>query len=174
MLVSAVRSFSDPYEYQTSFRGADIALSVTAPGEYRAELTRDDFNQLWIQRSDVSLPHLTHSAVLPDRRFVFFLADADQAPILHSGKELSPDEIMFYAPAAELYRRSVGPCRWAAMSLPIADFTFAASRVAGHELHAPSQTSMIRPPASLMARLRALHAAAGDPAAIVPDILTHP
>ena len=174
MSVSAVRSFSDPYEYQRSFRGADIVLSVTAPGEYRAELMRVDFNQLWIQRSHASLSHITHSAVLPDRRFVFFLADADQAPMLHSGKELSSNEVMFYSPAAELHRRSVGPSRWAAMSLPAADFTLAASLAAGRELRAPSQTSMIRPPATLLARLRALHAAAGNLAATVPDILGHP
>lgn len=174
MSVSAVQRFSDPYEYQRSFRGADIALSVTAPGEYGAELTRVDFDQLWIQRSRASLPQITHSVVLPNRRFVFFLADTDQASILHSGKELSPHEIMFYAPAAELHRRSVGPCRWAAMSLPAADFASAASLVAGQELHAPFQTSMIRSPSSLMVRLRALHAAAGHLAATVPDILAHP
>ena len=114
---STILRFVDPHEYQRSVRAADMKVFVTAPGEYRAELTRIDLHRLWMQRSRVSLPHITHSAVNKARSVTFFLTHARQTPMHHSGVELLPGDMMFDSPGAEHYHRSSAECQWGAMSL---------------------------------------------------------
>jgi AraC-like DNA-binding protein len=60
------------------------------------------------------------------------------------------------------------------MSLDLEDLAAAGRAITGRDLTAPKVSELIRPPAPLMDRLLRLHAAAGDLAAIAPDILEHP
>lgn len=171
---SAVLRFTDPYEHQKSIRGSQAELFITAPGTYRAELTRIDLHRLWMQRSRASLPHVGRYTVSKNRAVLFFLADAGQAPIYHDGFEFSPGEIEFDSLASEHYHRVPAGGQWAAMSLPPEDLAAAGTAVVGHELSAPKVSYPLRPPAHLMSRLVALHSAAAELAATVPDILAHP
>ncbi len=54
--------FSDPFSYQRTIRAADVQIVLKAKGEFRAELTRVDFSQLWMLRSHESLPRISHAA----------------------------------------------------------------------------------------------------------------
>jgi AraC-like DNA-binding protein len=171
---SAVRSFVDPYEYQTSIRASDTKVFVTAPGKYQANLTRIDLHQLWMQRSWVSLPTVAHSALQKDRRVVFFLADDHQTPLHHSGRELFPSQIMFLSQGAEHYIRASTGYRWGSMSLSPKDLAAAGRALTDCDLGAPATTRQIRPPSHLMARLLRLHEAANHLAVHAPDILSHP
>jgi hypothetical protein len=149
-------------------RVQSFELLVTAGGEFRAELTRIALHRLWMQRSRESLPRIAHSTNFNDRGVIFFLADAQQAPMHHTGMVIPPDRIMFYSQGAEHYQRSPVPCRWASMSLPIEDLAAAGQVIAGRDLAAPKVTALIRPPPGLMSRLSQLHAAAGHLAAMAP------
>jgi AraC-like DNA-binding protein len=171
---SAVLTVTDPYEHQRLLRNADVRLFVTAPGDYQAELTRIDLHRLWMMRNRDPLPRLFHTAVGTDRIVSFFLNDGQQAPILHSGSETLTDQLMVYAPGTEHYQRSGAPCRWGTMSLRPDDLAAAGLAIAGRELLAPRVTQRLRPPPSLLSRLRELHTAAGNLAVTVPDILAHP
>jgi AraC-like DNA-binding protein len=171
---SAVRTFADPYPYQRAIRNTEAEVVVTSSGKYRAELTRVDLCRLWMQRSEEALPSITHSKLAGKRSTIFFLTDPQQAPMVHTGMELPADYIMFCALDAELHRRSASECHWGAMSLPPQDLTVAGRAVAGYDVTAPAVTSRIRPAPHLLARLRTLHAAAGQLAATVPDVLARP
>ena len=173
MSSSTVLTFTDPYEYQKSVRGAEVQQFVTAPGEYRAELTRIDLHKLWMQRSREVLPRVSHAANSTSRNVIFFLADAQQPSMHHTGMELPPGCIRLYSAGAEHYHRSWTACHWASMSLTADDLASAGLDIAGRHLVAPRVTRPIRPPPHLMSRLMKLHEAAGNLAATVPDLLAH-
>jgi hypothetical protein len=105
------------------------------------------------------------------RIICFFLADEAQAPLFHSGEALLADQIMLYAPDTEHYQRSTAACHWGAVSLAPDDLAAAGIAIAGRKLAPPTVTQH---PRAGLARLRALHTAAGNLAATVPDILAHP
>jgi len=174
MPTSAVRTFTDPYEYQTSLRASDVRMLVPQAGRYVSEHIRIDLYRLWMQRGAAQLPFVAHAAVTKARSPIFFLADAAQRPMHHTGMELTAGDIAFTSLGAEHYHRAWDVSRWAAMSLTPEDLAEAGRSVAGHELTAPAVTRLIRPSAPLMARLQRLHAAACHLAAATPDILAHP
>src|SRR5690349_13482008 len=171
---SAIFRSSDHYEHQRSLRAEAVDLVVTAPGDFRGEATRIDVDRLWLQRGRESLPRIVHATVSKTRNGIFFLADAQQAPTHHAGKAFPPGCMMVYAAGAEHHHRSSTTCHWAAMSLDLEDLAAAGRAITGRDLTAPKVSELIRPPAPLMGRLLRLHAAAGDLAAIAPDILAHP
>jgi AraC-like DNA-binding protein len=170
----AIFQSSDPYEHQRSLRADAVELVVTGPGDFRGEVTRIDVHRLWLQRSRESLPRVVHSAVSQNRNGIFFLADAEQAPTRHTGKEFPPGCMMVYSAGAEHHHRASSPCHWAAMSLPLEDLAAVGQAIAGRDLTAPKVSELIRPPPPLMDRLLRLHAAAGLLAATTPEILAHP
>lgn len=171
---SVVMTFTDPHEYQTSIRASDIQILVTAPGEFRAQLTRMDLHQLWMQRGRNSLPIIAHDAMHKGRSGLVFLATAQHPPILHSGVEVSADDLVVYSEGSEHHHRTSTEYRWGAMSLPFEALAAAGQALVGREVTAPAVTRSIRPSPLLMSRLRNLHAAAGQLASTAPDILAHP
>ena len=171
---STIRTFSDPYEYQKSVHAADMTVLVETPGEFEATLTRIVLHRLWIQRSWLSLPSVTHSRVHKDRNPIFFLTDHRQMPVFHSGMEISPGKIVVYSSGAQHHRRAPANYRWGVMSLSPEDLAVAGRALAGRELTAPATTRVLCPDPTVMSRLLALHRAAGDLAATAPDILAHP
>jgi hypothetical protein len=136
-----------------------------APGEYRAELTRVELHRLWIQRGRASLPQIAHAALAKSRSRIFFLPNAIQQPMHHSGIELSPGDIMVTLPGSENYQRSPAESSWGAMSLTNEDLAGVGRTLVGRDLIAPAETRLIRPPPQLMSRLRRWHEAAGRLAA---------
>jgi AraC-like DNA-binding protein len=171
---SAIFRSSDPYEHQRSLRAEAVDLVVTAPGDFRGEVTRIDVDRLWLQRGRESLPRVIHSSVSKTRNGLFFLADAQQATTHHTGKEFPPGCIMVYSAGAEHHHRSSASCHWAAMSLGLDDLAATGRAIIGRDLTAPKASELIRPPAALMDRLLRLHAAAGDLAATAPEVIEHP
>jgi len=171
---STIRTFSDPYEYQEAVRATDVRLIVTARGEYEADLTQIDLHRLWMQRSRLSLPIISHTASHKARSPIFFLTDGLQTPIFYSGIEISLGEVVFGSSGAEDHIRASAGFRWGAMSLTPEDLAAAARALVGRELTAPAVTRVLRPEPALMSRLLALHKAADDLATTAPDILAHP
>jgi AraC-like DNA-binding protein len=171
---SAIFRSCDPYEHQRSLRAEAVELVVTAPGDFRGEVTRIDVDRLWLQRGREALPRVMHSSVSKTRNGLFFLADAQQATTHHTGKEFPPGCMMVYSAGAEHHHRSSAACHWAAMSLGLEDLAAAGLAITGCDLTAPELSELIRPPPALMDRLLRLHAAAGDLAATAPEVLEHP
>ncbi len=174
MADGATRSFRDPEEHAAAIRASTVRMLVTAPGAFRSQLTRIDLGRLWMQRSRETLPYVGHSALHKGRSVIFFLAGAEERPILHSGMELPPSKIMLHADGAEYYRCTFGECGWASMSLPSEDLAAAGRAITGRGLTAPPANRLVQPPPHLMLRLMRLHEAAAHLAATVPDILAHP
>jgi AraC-like DNA-binding protein len=127
-----------------------------------------------MQHSETSLPYIMHLTNTFNRCAIGFVADPQQAPSYHNGREFLPDMIVAAAIASDHHCRARGPSRFAMMSLPPEDLAAASHALTGRELTAPVRTRHIRVSDPLMVRLRQLHDAACHLAAHAPDILAHP
>jgi AraC-like DNA-binding protein len=171
---SFVANYADPHEYQKAVQSADLQVYATGRGRFDATLTRIKLNRLRTQRASLSLPTVTHSALAKDRRIIFLQFDPNQAPILHSGVEIPPSDIVCYPLGSEHHYRASTSYQCGGMSLTPEDFAAIAEALVGYEPAAPATMQVVRPPAALMSRLLTLHKAASALAATAPDLLEHP
>jgi hypothetical protein len=167
---SKVLSFSDPFQYQSSIRAADVELYPTARGEFRAELTQINLHQLWMQRFQERLPQVYASKIKPGRRVIGFLTADHQPGMQHCGIELSPRDIVV-SNCDVMHYRTRGDCRYGAMSLTTEDFDAACKAIIGHEFSGLPLKHIVRPDATLMSRLVKLHEMVEQIAKTMPDIL---
>jgi AraC-like DNA-binding protein len=174
MASSEVLTFRDPFCHQKAIRGAEAEFTVTGPGDYYAERTRVDLHDLWLQRSETSLPHVSRHALTNGRSVVFFLSDLSQQPIKYMGKEFASGDIRFDSIGAEHHHQVHSKSCWSAMSLGPAELAAAGTALLGAELVAPKISKVIRPQQHLMERLLRLHRATTHLAAETPDILVIP
>lgn len=174
MLASAFTSFNNPYSYERTIRAVDVDLVVTGRGHFLAELTRIDLPHLWIQRGKESLSWIAHTALDKARSPIFFLSEEDDPPMRLSGMELSAGEMVVYSPGSTNYLRTSAACHWGTMSLTPEDLAAAGESLVGRELHAPRDTSIIRPSPDAFARLLRLHRSAASMARSTPELLAHP
>jgi AraC-like DNA-binding protein len=172
---SAVQTFTDPHEYQSSIRATDVTVLLTgrSRGQFHAKLTRMDLHKLWMRSGETSAPYLMRGGWTNDRCIIHFLAGEEQTPYHHNGMELSSGSILVNAVGTEFYRRSTGR-RSGSMSLTIEDLASASRALIGRELTAPTSTKMVKPPAQMMSQLLRLYDTAENLAATAPEILTHP
>src|SRR5271165_5091089 len=164
--------FSDPYPYEGAIRGARLEVLVSVKGDFHAELTQIELHRLWLHCARETLPRLLCGTVSQERAAIGFLIDANQPGMHHCGIPVSPDDIVMND-WDSMHRRTVGPCRWAGMSLTPADFAAAGTAIAGCELSVPLHTRIVRPSAAPMSRLKGLHAQARQLAKTAPDKLSH-
>lgn len=112
-------------------------------------------------RGRESLPRVVHSTVSAARPPIFFLADANQAAMRHSGMDVSFGELVAVSPGSTHHHRTEAPCHWATMSLPREDLAAAGHALVDRDLTLPSTTRRLRPPVPLMSRLLNLQEAVG-------------
>jgi AraC-like DNA-binding protein len=174
MLGISVRNFSDPDEYRKALHPAELQLVVTGRGRFEAELTQIKLGSLWMQRGHFSLPAVAHSRIPKDRRMFFLQFDSHQMPILHSGIEVAPSEIICYPLGSEHHYRTSASYHCGGMSLAQDDFAAYEGALVGQQQLAPSTMRVVRPQPALMSRLLTVHKAITDLAATAPDILLHP
>jgi len=170
---SKVLSFTDPFPYQTAIRATDVELYPTARGEFRAELTQINLNQLWMQRFHEKLPEVYASKIRPGRRIIGFLTAANQPTPQLCGMDISPRDIVICSHDV-MHQRTEGDCRFGSMSLTTDDFDVACIAITGHEFSEPPLKHLVRPSLDLMSRLLKLHEMVGQIAKTTPDILALP
>ena len=174
MAASRVLAFTDPHPFQTAIRAAEIEILPTTKGDFRGELTQIDLPRLWMQRGRESLARVFRSKVISRRAPIFFLTEANQPAMRHSGMEVSPGEIIVIGSGSAHHQRTAGPSQWGALSLTPEDLAAAGNALVGRDLAGPSVNHLIRPTPEAMSRLLKLHAAAGLLAKRAPERLAHP
>jgi AraC-like DNA-binding protein len=159
---SSISTFTDPQSFQAAIGPSQVEIVVPKNGDFQAELTRIELPRLWLQRARESLPRIAHSVASVKRPPIFFLADAHQAAMRHSGRELSFGELVVVGSGSTHHHRTEAPSHWATLSLARDDLAAIGHALVGHDLALPSVTSRLRPPVPLMLRLLKLHKAAGQ------------
>src|SRR5262249_47314512 len=166
-------TFQDPSRYQAAIRPAKVAIFPTASGKFHATLTHVDFDRLWIQFGNETLPRVAHST-LPNRANIAFLADSNQPAATYCGREISSNVVVLGVPGSSRHIRSYAACRWTTMSLTPDNLSAVSSALTGCEQPLESPLRVVPPEPAHMARLARLHAATLQPANSTPEILTRP
>jgi AraC-like DNA-binding protein len=172
MLSSAVRNFTDPDDYAASIRGAKTQLTVVARVDFTASITRVDFQRLWIQRLSENLPRIMHSADANGRAIISFHTQPGPS-LLRGGVDVDSARIARLGRDHSYFQRSSGDIHWGSMSLPVEDICAAGAAIAGCDLAPLSHELIVAPTPAALAKLRRLHAEAGDLAKIAPGILAN-
>jgi AraC-like DNA-binding protein len=170
---NAVQVFSDPEDYAASIRNTKAEFTVSERGEFSAEITRIDLHQLWMQRFSDNLPRVGHSAGIRGRVVISFRTQPGPS-LLWGAAEMRLTNIVRHGEGESTFQRSSESASWGAMSLPLGDAAIVGEAAAGCDLKPPRKTTLITPPIAAMARLRRLHAAAGDLAKEAPEIIANP
>lgn len=171
---SAVRTFTDPDEYQAFTCDAQHRVVITAPGVYRAETTRIDLPRVTLRRAWQSLPSISHLAIPAGRSAICFPVDDGQTSGVWGGRDVPPDGIFVVNSGGEFHSRAGAGGRWAALSLSAESLAASAEAHLGNDLTLPAAMNVMRPQAAAMARLLAVHKAASELADTAPDILVRP
>ena len=171
---SAARTFADPFEYQTFTCDAQHRVVVTGAGAYRAKTIRIDLQQVLLRRAWQSLPTISHLAIPAGRSAICFSVDSHEALGVWGGKEIQPGGIFVVHSGGEFFSQTNERGSWAALSLSADALAASAQVLTGHDLELPAVTQLARPQTAAMARLSALHKAAGDLAEATPEILARP
>jgi AraC-like DNA-binding protein len=158
MSFGKVLTFTDPFQYQSAIRAADVEVIPTAKGEFHSELTQINLNELWIQHFDERLPRIYSATMKPGRQVIGFLMDGRQPAMRHSGLDVLPDDIMICGDDA-LRQRSEAGARYGSMSLTMNDLQAAYMTVVGRDFLSPRTTFLVRPNHDLVSRFLALHQA---------------
>jgi AraC-like DNA-binding protein len=160
MLASAVFNATDPCEYGSRIRGANVDVLVNRGRDFRAKVTRIDLHTLWMQRGEENLARIFRSTASPERVIVSFLAEESSPAVVLGGAEITSRQLHVLSPGQLSPWRSLGACHWGAMSLPIEDFVSWAHALTGREIAPPTSELILTPPASPLRRLQELHRAA--------------
>jgi AraC-like DNA-binding protein len=173
MASSSYRTFADPEAFWPAIRARQVQGVVTARGQFRAELTRVDFDRLLMQRVSENLARVLDASIHAERVGLVFLPDQGQS-VKIGGMTLAPAEIVKVDSEAGSHHRSAGPLQWSGISMTHEDLAHAGEAVVGRALAPPTFLQHFKPAARLFARLRNLHEAVAHLAKTAPDVLALP
>ena len=168
-----VLRFSDPFPCQAAVQATDVEIIPTTKGDFWAQITQLRMSKLWMQRFDVSLPQISNVACKPDRQSIFFLTEANLAPMQYCGQDVLPGDIVINKTEVA-HHRSGHDYHLAAMSLPPDDFDAAVETITGRGFRKRLHERSVHPDPALMSRLMKLHSVVGQLAHETPDLLAMP
>jgi len=163
-------TFQDPTPYQTAIRPGEVELFPTARGKFHAALTQVDFDHLWVQFGNETLPRVAHST-LRNRGNVAFLADSNQPAAKYCGREVSSAAVALGVPRSSRHVRSYAACRWVTMSFTPDNLSAVSAALLGCELRLGPTMRVVHPEPTHMARLLRLSAATHQLANSAPEML---
>ncbi len=165
--------FSDPLSFQAAISTADLQLLPTARGQFRAELTKVCFDQLWMQRFYQNLPLINAGAMKPGRRVFTFFTSAEPAAMRHCGMDVLSGDIIVNN-FDEIHQQTEAEFRLGSMSLTIRTLDAACKAITGRDFSGSRLKHLVRPNAALMSRLLKLHEMVGQIATTTPEVLEVP
>lgn len=166
-------SFSDPYECQIAIPAADIEIIPTAKGAFRLGITQVGMPNLWMQRFQMTSPHVSTASLSSDRYAIGFLADETSSSFRYCGRELSPNAIVTIGDEVA-YQNCHVDSVFGTMSLRKADLRAAAQSLTGGAFDKPLRGTSLREVPGAISRARSLHRTVAELASHSPDILAQP
>jgi AraC-like DNA-binding protein len=173
MARSTALCFSDPLAFQAAISTADLELLPTARGQFRAELTKVCFDQLWMQRFYQNLPLINAGAMKPGRRVFTFFTSAEPAAMRHCGMDVLSGDVIVNN-FDEIHQLTEAEFRLGSMSLTTHRLDAACKAITGREFSGSPLKHLVRPNAALMSRLLELHETVGQIATTIPEVLEVP
>ena len=170
---AAVQTFTDPCEYQTFTCDAQHRVVLTARGAYQAKTIRLDLHRIITRRAWQSLPTVSHLAIPAGRSAICFPLNADRSSTIWRGREVHSGEMFVVHSGGDFHSRTDKEAHWASVSMASDALSKYMQAVAGSDLGLTDVTH-VRPNPAAMARLLAVHQAAGDLVETAPDVVLRP
>ena len=126
-----------------------------------------------MQRFDESGRRVLHASHKPERAAIQFFTGPGPEVVSH-GAAMPPDGLIRNGVSDDYFQRTSGAIHWGAMSLPVAEMEAVGSVMAGIDLAPPSDPRIDIPQPAALAKLRRLHAAAGQLAEEAPEVIENP
>lgn len=151
----SVSTFTDADSYAAALRGGQYEMLGKSSGPFTGKMTRTDFPRVSLKRDEVDVPWIVHFGGSRGPGLCFgFLADVDGAPMQINGTDVTSHDLWVIGPGSTVFA-SGGPSRLRTMALP--DAALVARNATDRKFEAPAVSFVMRPPASALDRLRALH-----------------
>jgi hypothetical protein len=170
---AGVQTFTDPCEYQTFTCDAQHRVVLTARGPYQAKIIRLDLHRIITRRAWQSLPTVSHLAIPAGRSAICFPLNADRSSTIWRGREVHSGEMFVVHSGGDFHSRTDKEAHWASVSMASDALSKYMQAVAGSDLGLADVTH-VRPRPAAMARLLAVHQAAGDLVETAPDVVLRP
>ncbi len=168
-----VETFADPNQFAAVLRPSVVEVIPLARGHFTAEFAAVELSRTRLRRLSESLPRLAHVQHPPDRAYFGFLADESSAPVVVDGISVTADRVLQFGSAPNSHQHSLGPTRWANISLGRAALDATIREIAGQDHAACGTSRVVIADKSAMRRLRRLHAKvvalAVEPATILAE-----
>jgi AraC-like DNA-binding protein len=172
MPVTGTIAFSDPGDYQTSFRGATINLVFIGPGTFGARLTSVCLPHLRLFSVQESLPRIAYVS-LPPRWVTFAFPTSFKPPPIWSGIEMKPQDLMFHSVGERMHQRTSGACKWGVISIDPEVFARFSKALIGSEVLPPRVSRILRPSRTDALKLQHQHTSVCHLAETNPRTVSH-
>jgi AraC-like DNA-binding protein len=145
-------------------------LLITAPGQFRAQLTQISLINLHFSAVEETLPRLAFFEIPTDLVLISFPIGSAAAPIW-GGIGLQRDDLLILGPGETSYARTDGFTRWATIRVSLKTLVMYSTALTGAAFDISSMERHWRPPRMAGRHLRGLHTAAVRMAASRPQLL---
>jgi AraC-like DNA-binding protein len=170
---SRILSFTDPSAFQAAIPSADVEVLPTTRDEFHVRVTQVSARRLWLQRFQISSPHISIVSYKPGRRSIDFLTESNTSRLQHCGRKVFPGDIIVNG-FDVVHRRASSNLHYGAISFPIEELDAAINDMIGIEFPKTPSRGIVYPHPKLGSRLLKLHRAIGQLAHDAPDLLQLP
>lgn len=168
---SVMSVFSEPDDFEAALgEEGCLGLLITGRGLFQARLTQIALHRLRLSAAEEQLSRIGFIAVPADMVLMWFPIGGASSPVW-GGVGMRAGESMIVGPGQRLHARTVGPCRWGAIWLPVEELIRYGCALTGARFGVPSVAQCWRPAPANGTRLHHLHAAAIRMAQIRPQAL---
>jgi len=172
MTESGTATFSDPDECQAGIGSATVSLVLTSRGDFKARLTWLKFRHLQALRCRENVSRIAFVSLFPGRVFAS-LSLKPGAPMIWSGVELRPGDLVFHSLGERAHYCTKGLHHWGLMSLAPEQLAAYGKVLTGSKLTPPSAGRVLRPSPPAVASLRRILSSACRVAETKPEIIAH-
>jgi hypothetical protein len=170
MTGSAVTSFSDPHEFQASFREADVDLNVIGPGDFQADQINVELPESRMLICREALPAVAHVSLPLNVACIAFLTQ-DGEPAIADGVRMVMGTVMFWPPGSRFYARTQANTAFACIMFNTMNRAWKNQADEDGPAVLPRACRMTTPPRPSMRRLLRLCLRAKDVAYNAPNLL---
>ncbi len=168
---SVMSAFSEPDDFVDAMSTEGIiALLVTAPGRFFAQLTQVSVNTMHLAAMTESMPRIVFTSV-PAGTVLISFATGDTAAPCFAGLNAGKDELLIMSPREACHTRTKGAVRWGSVRLPLERLVEAGVALTGTAAFLSPGVWRHKPRAAAYRQLSSLHAAAIRLAASHPQAL---
>lgn len=116
---SVMSVFSEPDDFEAALgEEGCLGLLITGRGLFQARLTQIALHRLRLSAAEEQLSRIGFIAVPADMVLMWFPIGGASSPVW-GGVGMRAGESMIVGPGQRLHARTVGPCRWGAIWLPV-------------------------------------------------------